>query len=222
MASQARLAFNNSAEDIERLLEIHGDLGGDERGRRHRLEVLNKSAVVLITAFWEAFCEDLAAEALTHLINNVPSAASLPLELKKRIAKEIKAEANEIAVWDIADTGWKLKISNRLAALREERNRKLNTPKSGNIDELFLNALGLASISNSWTWGKLRADGARRKLDRYIELRGSIAHRGQGAVSCTKKQVIDYFDHIKYSVRRTDEKVNVFLQTSTGVPLWGA
>jgi hypothetical protein len=29
--------------------------------------VLNKSAIVLLTAFWEAYCEDLAAEALNHV-----------------------------------------------------------------------------------------------------------------------------------------------------------
>ena len=75
MASQARAAFDKNAADIERLLEIHADLGGDQRGRRFRLEVLNKSAVVLITAFWEAYCEDLAAEALDHLIQHSKTAA---------------------------------------------------------------------------------------------------------------------------------------------------
>ena len=39
------------------------------RGRRYHLEVLNKSAIVLVTSFWEAYCEDIAAEGLAHIVN---------------------------------------------------------------------------------------------------------------------------------------------------------
>src|SRR5438876_11617428 len=124
MPSKARVAFDRSAEDVKRLLEIHQDLGGDAPGRRHRLEVLNKSAMVLVTAIWEAYCEDIASEALDHLVKHVPDALALPKELKKRIAKELKAEPNEIAVWELADSGWTAKVQARLAALTEERNRK--------------------------------------------------------------------------------------------------
>jgi len=67
MASQARIRFDKNCEDVERLLEVHRDLGGSGRGRRRRLEVLNKSAIVLLYAFWEAYCEDIAAEGLNHL-----------------------------------------------------------------------------------------------------------------------------------------------------------
>ena len=43
------------------MIEIHVLLGGSGQGRKYQLEVLNKSAVVLITAIWEAYCEDIAA-----------------------------------------------------------------------------------------------------------------------------------------------------------------
>lgn len=56
--SNAILAFDESRKDIDRLLEIHQRLGGKGKGRRHQLEVLNKSAIVLISAIWEAYCED--------------------------------------------------------------------------------------------------------------------------------------------------------------------
>lgn len=54
MTSMARKAFDESKADVDRLLEIHENLGGTAPGRRRRLEVLNKSAIVLITAIWEA------------------------------------------------------------------------------------------------------------------------------------------------------------------------
>ena len=46
--SNAYKAFQKNMEDIERLLELHTQEGGSEPGRRYGLEVLNKSAIVLI------------------------------------------------------------------------------------------------------------------------------------------------------------------------------
>ena len=59
MPSKARAAFDKNAADIEKLLSLQEQQGGTSRGRRYNLEVLNKSAIVLITAFWEAYCEEL-------------------------------------------------------------------------------------------------------------------------------------------------------------------
>ena len=87
MASKARRAFDQSCDDVERLLEIHADLGGEAPGRRRRLEVLNRSAIVLVTALWEAYCEDIAAEALDHLVSQAQSADVLPVELRRQVAR---------------------------------------------------------------------------------------------------------------------------------------
>ena len=220
MASKARKAFDENATDIVRLLEIHGDFGGEAPGRRYRLEVLNKSAVVLITSFWEAYCEDLAAEALEHIVTHAKSAASLSKEIKKTIAKEISADKNQLAVWDLSDNGWRKVLRNRLVRLQQERNRRLNTPKSAYIDDLFLSALGVKGISRSWVWHRMTADQARKKLDRFVALRGEIAHRGHASQSCKKPQVEDYFNFIKRVVSKTGGRVNSYVKMLTGVPLW--
>ena len=79
--SAAYEAYQGNRKDIERLLEIHSDVGGDKAGRKWGLEVLNKSGVVLICSFWEAYCEDLAAECLRHLVDNAKGADVLPNRL---------------------------------------------------------------------------------------------------------------------------------------------
>lgn len=180
MASAARKAFGQNCDDIDRLLEIHGDLGGDAPGRRRRLEVLNKSAIVLITAVWEAYCEDIVAEGLKHLVANAATSGALPKALRKQIVKELGAEADELAVWQLADTGWRAVLEVRVDRLAEERNRRLNTPKTGQINELFLTGLGIPKISATWNWKGMTKTSAEAKLDRFIELRGTIAHRGGG------------------------------------------
>ena len=52
MPSQARVAFDENVKDVQALIKLHKEKGGDSPGRRYGLEVLNKSALVLITAFW--------------------------------------------------------------------------------------------------------------------------------------------------------------------------
>ncbi len=220
MPSKARRAFDTSAQDIERLLEIHGIEGGEEKGRRFGLEVLNKSAIVLITAVWEAYCEDIAAEALEHLVTNAQTGSELPKELKKRIATDIAADLNKLAVWELADAGWKVKVKARLTSLTAERNRTLNTPKTQRIDELFETAIGLTAVSDSWRWRKMSVAAARKKLDSYVSLRGAIAHRGEAASSVKKVHVTDYFQHVKRLVSRTGGRVNSHVKSFTGKALW--
>ncbi len=220
MASDARRAFDRNVKDVERLLEIHEDVGGDAQGRRFGLEVLNKSGIVLITAVWEAYCEDIAAEALEHLVGHVPSASALPKELKKRIAAEIAADKNELAMWDLSDAGWQARVRVRLASLTEERNRRLNTPKSGQIDDLFKSAIGLVSLSRSWNWKGMSVSQARSKLDKYVSLRGAIAHRGSAASSVKKTHVTTYLNHVKRLVSKTGGRVNTHVKGSTGKSLW--
>ncbi len=125
MPSAARRSFDLNVRDIERLLDLHKQEGGKGRGRRYGLEVLNKSAIVLITSFWEAYCEDIAAEALAHIVRYTKSADTLPKELKKQLAKEIKNADHELEVWAIADDGWRSYLRNRLDTLQEKRNKKL-------------------------------------------------------------------------------------------------
>ena len=220
MPSNARVSFDRNARDVKRLLEIHADVGGDAKGRRSGLEVLNKSAIVLITAIWEAYCEDIASEALQHLVTHAPFAASLPTELKKHIVNDVKADKNDLAMWDLADAGWKGRVSARLASITADRNRRLNTPKSGQIDQLFSSAIGLTSVSDSWRWRRMSSAQAKAKLDRYVELRGAIAHRGAGSTAVQKWQVEDYFGHVRRLAGKTGGRVKTHVHGVTGKDLW--
>jgi hypothetical protein len=219
MGSKAEQAFQKNCSDIDQLLKIHSDLGGTGPGRR-KLEVLNKSAVVLMTAFWEAYCEDAAAEALQYVVGHTNDAGKLPKELRKLVAKELKADPDELAVWRLADKSWRKVLSSRLAALKTDRDRQLNTPKTRQIDDLFERALGLPDVSKSWHWGGMSAKRAGEKLDEFVTLRGSIAHRGSGSASVRKQKVDDCYDHMKYLVNKTDARVSDVVKGVTGRAPW--
>jgi hypothetical protein len=221
MASKARAAFDKNAKDIERLLEFHADKGGQQRGRRYGLEVLNKSAIVLLTAFWEAYCEDIAAEGLQHLVEHLKDPEKLPEALKKSVSKKLKADAHELSVWEVSGDKWKAYLRDGLVELKEQRDRKLNTPKKGDIVGLFRDTVGIEDVSASWKWAKkMTAKRAGEKLDKMVTLRGAIAHRGANEKSVTKAQVTDYFEFIKLLVSKTGGAVNSHVKAATGKPLW--
>jgi hypothetical protein len=53
-------------------------------------------------ASWEAFCEDLAAQALRHLAEHATDGSRLPEELKKSIkADPTRKNQHELAVWTL-------------------------------------------------------------------------------------------------------------------------
>jgi RiboL-PSP-HEPN len=220
MASSARKAFDKNCEDVDRLLDIHQSIAGDRPGRKYQVEVLNKASIVLLTAFWEAYCEDVAAEALKFIVDHATDATALPKELRKQVAKELAGDKDDLAVWKLSGDGWRPVLEQRLTDLQAERNRKLNTPKTAQIDDLFLRALGIPKISRHWFWSRMPADAASSKLDKYVELRGSIAHRGAASSTVRKGQVTDYYKLVKRLVARTGGRVNTEVKSATGKPLW--
>jgi len=167
MPSEAHKSFDANLKDIERLLELHTMVGGTTKGRRYGLEVLNKAAIALITAYWEGYCEDVAAEALAHIVKHAKSSDVLPNELKKQLAKELKDAPHELEVWKIADRRWKKYLGDRLERLKEKRNWDFNTPKTEQINKLFLQAVGIKQISSCWRWPKkMTVNRAAHKLDK--------------------------------------------------------
>ncbi|WP_407306138.1 HEPN domain-containing protein [Desulfosporosinus sp. SB140] len=105
--SLAMKAFWSNRADIFRLLQIHSDVGGIKQGRRFGLEVLNKSAVVLITACWEAFVEDLAIEAFDHMLGHCQQYSQFPDGVRRIAGKTLRSSLDERKIWELAGDGWK-------------------------------------------------------------------------------------------------------------------
>ena len=220
MPSKARSSLDENLKDVERLLDLHTKEGGTSQGRRYGLAVLNKSAIVLTTSYWEAYCEDIAAEALAHIIANAQSADRVPKGIKRIVAEELKEEKNELAVWALADTNWRGLLVSRLPRLSQKRNMNMNTPKSEQIDKLFQTTLGIDDVSSSWHWHTMSCQKAKAKLNRYVTLRCEIAHRGTPTTRVLKGHVTDYLRFIKMLAAKTGGRVNKFVRSSTGLGLW--
>ncbi|MYX83567.1 MULTISPECIES: HEPN domain-containing protein, partial [unclassified Streptomyces] len=148
-----RSLLDEAVPDIGRLTEFHEKETGSARGRRRpEIQVVSRSAVVLTCASWEAFCEDLAAEALNHLADHAKSAADLPTEVKKSIKKSMLDDKHELAIWNLADDGWRTALRDRASRLTDDDDRSLNTPKPDPVKEFFLHNVGIKDITAAWKW----------------------------------------------------------------------
>lgn len=201
-------------------MELHEQQGGASPGRRAaRLEVLNKSGVVLTCAVWEAYVEDLAAEVIEHFVQH-GTPATLPTSLRRTVGKELKNAASADAPWRLAGRGWQRELRARLQGLQAQRNASLNTPKSKLVDEFFERALGIAGVSDQWRWENMTPERARTRLDEFVSLRGDIAHRSEAAATVKKTHVRHFRAHVRQLVRFTDEYINAQVQQITNTPLF--
>ncbi len=186
MPSMARFNLERTGSEVRDFYAVH-QLAKDMPAIRRKLDILNKGTIMLLSAIWEGFCEDLTAEALLLLVDGAPDSAALPTTLQRIVARELKQSPHELAVWRLAGDGWQDVLHTRLSHLQMERNRRLNTPTSTNIDEFFKQALGIDAMSSNWATTQASAKENASRLDTFIELRNAIAHRGPGDDVVPKK-----------------------------------
>lgn len=117
-------------------------------------------------------------------MKEAPSSGALSKEIRKVVAKELKGEKNELAVWDLADDGWKSVLRARLTRMRAERARSLNTPKAAQLTKLFSDTLGVNDITVAWTW------------------------KGMSSKKAQQTQVEDFLNHVERLVEKTERRVD--------------
>lgn len=219
MASPFELFFTNLT-DTQRLLEIHQQLGGDGPGRRHRLEALNKSAIVLMCAAFEAFIETLATQSFSSLVDETHDPGHLPDTLRRAVAEKLKASPHHLQVWDLAGDGWKAACTAHKQQAIEQYTAKMNTPKAGQIDELFKKLLGIPDFSDGWGWHNMPSQRCKDKLRRFVELRGAIAHGEQPAPRVQRNHAIIYLNFLGYLTACCNNLMRDWCHQATGVYPW--
>lgn len=205
--------------EVRRLSEIHAVVAGKGPGHKHDVEVLNKSAVVLLVACWEAFVEDLASASFSWLISKATDPSVFPPRVRVLAAKRLRADPDEREIWKLAGEGWKAVLEAHRAEAISKFVSPLNTPRAEQVDRLFQSLIGL-SLSPCWHWHGMPIDRAQATLDRLITLRGEIAHR----VAATKAVRMRYVRDMRGFVVRlavvSHNAVGLQLKARTGVTPW--
>ena len=170
-------ALVTNLRDITRLKDIHGRITTKGPGRKHDVEVLHKSAIVLLVACWEAFIEDMVESMPNWMILHAKGHDVFPDSVLERISSTHQGSK----AWLLAGDGWKQVLRDNLKEVLARTTATLNTPKSEQVDALFEKTIGLKTLSRSWHWKGRAAEQSRQSLNDLVALRGSIAHRVTGA-----------------------------------------
>jgi hypothetical protein len=220
---QPQLNLNNNLSEVNRLLEIHLQLVGNKPGYKHNVAVLNKSAIILLVACWEAFIEDLAETAYNIILRRATNYSQINNKVLGCVGKYIKESKNDLEVWQLAGTGWKNELQKYKEDLFSRYIGKLNTPRREQVDELYKMLFGIPSISTNWHWGGMKTENAIKKLDRLITIRGAISHRVTASNKIYKEHVVDYtsfINHLSIAMSNSIRTEIIKLTTTEPWPLY--
>lgn len=123
------------------------------------------------------------AVQLEHLL-------SISADLKRRNDKEIVNRAAVVflmAVWQTHAEAVAQDAVEKIAGQPGSPVR-LSTPNSKKVDDLFEKAVGLKNVSQYWRWRGMTAARARTRLNKILELRHEIAHKGRTKARLQKAQ----------------------------------
>lgn len=211
--------FLGNATHVVELLELHAEKNAGKK-THHTHEILTKSSVVLFVACWEAFLEDTAEEAVKFLVSKITSPKNLPKELLKFVSTELKNNKNDLKIWELAGDGWKQVLQHHYTAMLSKHLGPFNTPRAGNIDNLFHVVLGIEHLSSCWSWKGMSNQHAKDMLSDAISLRGSIAHRVQASEKVTSAVANRYGSHLIYLAIKTSNKIRRYVHSITGEYPW--
>ena len=201
MPSAAFQAFRYNIVDVDRLIESHESLHGGTVGKKG-LGHITRSGIVMLCASWELYLEMLSVEVAVHLSNECISPDLLPNKVQHVLAKMAKDSKHELKPLEFAGDGWKQVLKNHA----EDLCRGINTPKAGVINELFHRVTGLENISDSWSHGK-------EKIDKFVSVRGDIAHTGRHADYIKIGELSEYRAIIDLSAVETDNALATYLRS---------
>lgn len=212
--------LENNIAEVKRLLEIHREVAGNAAGRKYDVEVLNKSAIVLLVACWESFVEDLSEAGFEFMLKNANDHTVFPADVLTLASKKLKVASDNREMWRLAGSGWKAVLEEHKELLFAQYIQKLNTPKPAQIDGLFSSLLGISSISSKWAWHTVNAEKARGKLEKLVTLRGSIAHRVAASSAVRKATVEDYMWFVYRLAVKSSNATRSHLRQRAGKAPW--
>ena len=209
-----------NANEVIKLIGLHVAITGKKAGRRRGVEILNKSALVLLVACWESFVEDVAALGFEFLLKEAKTPHIFPSSVLTLSAKSLREDGDHRKIWQLAGDGWKSVLIAHKQNVLKEYAGKLNTPRPKRVNELLEKMVGLKGLSNQWKWHGMSASQACEKLDMLVTTRGEIAHRVRAGKYVRKEYVAQTADFIQRLAAITSNRVAQHIQKQVGKEPW--
>jgi hypothetical protein len=203
--------LNARLADARQLIDIHTTLTGNARGRRYDVDALNRGAVILSIAGWEAFVQDLALQNAGYFALGLPGAGHLPDEPREAFLVWLHGTtdfknptpAARQAMWSITGQGWRRKFRE----FAKEKVDSFSTPSPNNVGKLFRTLLGIDDITDAWGYRRWGPDIYREKLDQTLLLRHRIAHGAIGSETVGKTRAREAISLVSSLGQRSSDEI---------------
>lgn len=212
--------FIDNREEVKRLLNIHIKVAGTNRGRKTEVQVLHKSAIVLLTACWESYIETIITDSFDFLLVNAETPSVFPNSVLIKATKDIRNDKDERKVWLLAGDGWKNVLKDYKEIILKKEIDYFHVPRPENIDEIFSKTIGIEKISKKWTWKGQTNSETIKTLNKLINLRGEIAHKIIAGSNINKTDVVYYLNFINNLTVATSNAVNNYINERVGIYPW--
>ncbi|HQU81656.1 MAG TPA: HEPN domain-containing protein [Pyrinomonadaceae bacterium] len=208
MPSKSFANFLIHLDDVTKLTEAHNLFSRGTRGRK-QLGYITRSGIVMLSAAWERYNEDLLLECIKFIAHNISDATVLPEDIRRTLSHRIKNDKHELKPIELTGNGWK-KVWFDYA---QEKVLNLHNPKSVELDKLFKEYLGLDNPNYSKLWLK----NSVLKVDKFIETRGAVAHRGRDIDYVRFNFLQQQIELIRLNTIQIDSEIANYLQNLTKV-----
>lgn len=195
MPSNAYTEYKKNLDDVHRLILLHRNLSGTDRGKRG-LGHLTRGGLLLLCAAWERYIETVLIEGADFLCANLASFNDLPTCPRTTVKNYVNRNNNSWANAQLSTNDWK----NIYVAAIKEKIEKLNTPKYEKIQPIFNHYLDLPDIGACWTKGATI-------IDDFVSLRGDVAHRGRQSKYVRFGNLTKHESLIMQYVKETDNSL---------------
>jgi hypothetical protein len=192
MPSRSFDEYRKNLRDVHRLVFLHQNASGTTRGKRG-LGHLTRAGLLLLCAAWERYVETVLIEGATYLTTSLPGCASLPAIIHQKVVNHANNNSTPWSAADLLTPSWAQVYLDAIA----RKTTALNTPKYHKIQGLFHDYLGIADIGQCWSLGSAL-------LDRFVVLRGEVAHRGAQSRYVHFSQLLKYEKDVTIFVKETD------------------
>lgn len=206
--------------EVMQLVKFHERIAGEGCGRKYNVEIINKSALVLLVACWESFVEDLASLAFEKLFKETKSPFVFPHKVLTLASKSLREAEDEREIWQLAGDGWRTILAAHKIKLLENKIDTFNTPRPNQIEKLFVELIGLSGLSKFWHWKGLSNQRALQILNELIQHRGDIAHRVKAAKPIRKEYVLRMASFIQRLAAISSNRVGQFIYSRTKKYPW--
>ncbi|MDO8738262.1 MAG: HEPN domain-containing protein [Candidatus Deferrimicrobium sp.] len=201
---------------MERLLDIHSEIAGEKPGRKHNVEVLNKSAILMLVACWESYVEEVVSGAYKYLLNIAKTPNDFPIDVRLRASNELRESKDPRRVWELAAKGWK----DVLYEYRGKQIESFNTPTSKKVNILCKALLNIEDVSGKIKIPRIKDSDICPRLDTLVALRGAIAHKVKADKSITKRMVQKDIKFIGTLAESLNNIVSAYLKELVGGAPW--